>query len=198
MTEKVLYPFHETSTIPKDPVLLFECNVLRIMEFDGASLPHKFSFQLLNTLETMKSNAAMSSKFPETLQGDKIEELLRTAKFSGSNSDTSTLVKTKELLNFIEKLDTDQTKEYLQAWRVDEFITPPAVWCLETEVNPKSLSRESFVEAHAHLEGETHISDYRVLLLNGGCVDYIARSNILETGFKALIPPRFTDAWPSA
>ena len=131
------------------------------MEFDGAFLPHKFRFQLLNTLETMKSSAAMSSKFLETLQGNKTKELLRMAKFSGSNPDTSTLVK---------------TKEYLQAWRVDEFSTPPAVWCLETEADPNSLSRESFVEAH--LKGETHISDYRVLLPNGDYVVYMARSNI--------------------
>ena len=184
LDEKSSLSLPKTPTIPKDPVLMFECNVSETIEFGGGALPHKFSFQLLNTLETMKSDAAMFYKFLETLEGDKAEELLRTAKFSGSNPDASQLVKTKELLDFIEKLETDEAKEYLQALRAAEFGAPPVVWRLEAEVEPNSLSRESFTEVH--LEGETHVSDYRVLLPNGDYVAYMARSNILEPDSKAL------------
>ena len=184
LAEKSSLSFPETPTIPKDPVLLFECKVSETMEFDGVALPHKFRFQLLNTLETMKSDAAVFYKFLKTLEGDKAEELLRIAQFAGSDPDAATLVKTKELLNFIEKLETNEAKEYLQALKAAEFGAPPVVWRLEAEVDPNSLSRESFTEVH--LEGETHVSDYRVILPNGDYVDYMARSNILEPGSKAL------------
>lgn len=154
------------------------------MEFGGGVLPHKFSFQLLNTLETMKSDAAVFYQFLETLEGGKAEELLRIAQFAGSDPDAATLVKTKEVLNFIERLETNKAKEYLQALKAAEFGAPPVVWRLEAEVDPNSLSRESFTEVH--LEGETHVSDYRILLPNGDYVAYMARSNILDPGSKAL------------
>ena len=110
--------------------------------------------------------------------------MLRIARFAGSDPDAATLVKTKELLDFIEKLKTNEAKEYLQALKANEFGSPPVVWRLEAEVDPNSLSRESSTEVH--LEGETHVSDYRVLLPNGDYTVYMARSNILEPGSKAL------------
>ncbi len=114
LDEKSSLSLPETPIIPKDPVLLFECNVSETMEFNGATLLYKFSFELLNTLETMKLDAAMFYEFLKTLEDHKAEELLRTAKFLGSNPDASQIVKTKELLNFIEKLKTDEAKEFLK------------------------------------------------------------------------------------
>ena len=89
LDEKSSLSLPKPPTIPKDPVLLFECNVSETMELCGGALPHKFSFQLLNTLETMKSDAAMFYEFLETLEGDKAEELLRIAQFAGSDPDAS-------------------------------------------------------------------------------------------------------------
>ena len=56
----------------------------------------------------------MFYEFLKTLEDHKAEELLRPAKFSGSNPGASQLVKTKGLLDFIEKLETDEAKEFLK------------------------------------------------------------------------------------